>query len=52
MSNNKTLRKANHAAHLKKNEEQGKGIVRIICIVLIVLALLYLTVITIMQWVD
>ena len=49
MSNNKTLRKAKHAAHLKKNEEQGKGIVRIICIVLIVLALLYLTVITIMQ---
>ena len=36
-------------AHLKKNEEQGKGIVRIICIVLIVLALVYLTVIAVMQ---
>ena len=49
MSNNKALRKAKQAAHLKKNEEQGKGFVRIICIVLIVLALVYLTVIAVMQ---
>ena len=49
MSNNKALRKAKQPPHLKKNEDQGKGIVGIICIVLIVLALVYLTVIAVMQ---